>query len=203
MGFQRLTRHFQRQPAFLVRILLAADFRQPARQIGEAEATRDAVVKASDASSSRDRKIQQLYRLRGLGPEFSTVLVGEIFYRSFRNRREVGAYAGLTGSPYNSGKVERERGLSKAGNPRLRTTMSVLAWFWPDGMSDFTLPDAPRPRRRASDAYRLTDTADGQIIYYLASTDQICGMWRALGRHDLCRSRGSGDSVSLGSIAHW
>lgn len=101
-----------------------------ARQIGEAEATRDAVVKASDASSSRARKIQQLYRLKGLGPEFSTVLVGEIFYRSFRNRREVGAYAGLTGSPYNSGSVVREQGLSKAGNPRLRTTMVELAWFW-------------------------------------------------------------------------
>lgn len=62
---------------------------------------------------------------------------------------------------------------------------AVLAWFWPDGMSDFTLPDDPRPPRRASDTYRLTDTADGQIIYYLASTDQICGMWRALDRPEL------------------
>ena len=78
----------------------------------------------------------------------------------------------------------RERG---AGGQHIEIAMldAVLAWFWPDGMSDFTLPDDPRPRRRASDAYRLTDTADGQIIYYLASTDQICGMWRALGRHDL------------------
>lgn len=101
-----------------------------ARQVGEAEATRDAVVKASDASSSRRRKIQQLYRFKGIGPEFSTVLVGEIFYRNFRNRREVGSYGGLTGSPFNSGKVVREQGLSKAGNPRLRTTMVELAWFW-------------------------------------------------------------------------
>ena len=62
---------------------------------------------------------------------------------------------------------------------------AVLAWFWPDGMSDFTLDDDPRPRRRASDGYRLTDTADGQIIYYLASTEQIRGMWRALGRDDM------------------
>ncbi len=101
-----------------------------ARQVKESEAARDGVAKAGDGSSSRDRKIQHLYRLRSIGPAISTVLVGEIFYRSFRNRREVGAYAGLTGSPYNSGKVVREQGLSKAGNPRLRTTMVELAWLW-------------------------------------------------------------------------
>ncbi|MEZ5245419.1 MAG: CoA transferase [Acidimicrobiales bacterium] len=78
----------------------------------------------------------------------------------------------------------RERG---AGGQHIEIAMldAVLAWFWPDGMSDFTLPDDPLPRRRASDNYRLTDTADGQIIYYLASTDQVRGMWRALGRDDL------------------
>jgi crotonobetainyl-CoA:carnitine CoA-transferase CaiB-like acyl-CoA transferase len=78
----------------------------------------------------------------------------------------------------------RERG---AGGQHIEIAMldAVLAWFWPDGMSDFTLPDDPRPPRRASDGYRLTDTADGQIIYYLASTEQICGMWRALGRPEL------------------
>ena len=78
----------------------------------------------------------------------------------------------------------RERG---AGGQHIEIAMldAVLAWFWPDGMSDFTLPDDPLPRRRASDNYRLTPTADGQIIYYLASTDQIRGMWRALGRDDM------------------
>jgi len=101
-----------------------------AQQIAEMERARDAVAKASQASSSRERKIQQLYRLKGIGPEFATVLVGEAFYRSFGNRRELGAYAGLTGCPYNSGKVVREQGLSKAGNARLRTTMVELAWFW-------------------------------------------------------------------------
>ena len=100
------------------------------QQISDIEAARDGVAKAAEASSSCERKIQHLYRLRGIGPEFSTVLVGEIFYRSFGNRRELGAYAGLTGSPYNSGKVVREQGLSKAGNPRLRTTMVELAWLW-------------------------------------------------------------------------
>jgi len=87
------------------------------------------MVSPSSSASGSSAK-SRLYRLRSIGPEFSTVLVGEIFYRSFRNRREVGAYAGLTGSPYNSGSSEREQGLSKAGNPRLRTTMVELAWLW-------------------------------------------------------------------------
>jgi crotonobetainyl-CoA:carnitine CoA-transferase CaiB-like acyl-CoA transferase len=78
----------------------------------------------------------------------------------------------------------RERG---KGGQHIEIAMldAVLAWFWPDGMSDFTLPDDPLPRRRASDNYRLTDTADGQIIYYVASTEQIRGLWRALERPDM------------------
>ena len=80
----------------------------------------------------------------------------------------------------------RERG---AGGQHIELSMlnATLAWFWPDGMSDFTADDDPMRARRASDGYRLTDTADGQIIYYLASTDQILGMWRALERPDMAQ----------------
>jgi crotonobetainyl-CoA:carnitine CoA-transferase CaiB-like acyl-CoA transferase len=98
----------------------------------------------------------------------------------------------------------RERG---AGGQHIEIAMldAVLAWFWPDGMSDFTLPDDPQPRRRASDSYRLTDTKDGQIIYYLASTDQICGMWRALARPDMLAD-GRYNHIGLGvdpeALAH-
>jgi crotonobetainyl-CoA:carnitine CoA-transferase CaiB-like acyl-CoA transferase len=90
----------------------------------------------------------------------------------------------------------RERG---AGGQRIELAMldAVLAWFWPDGMSDHTALDDPQPRRRASDGYRLTDTADGQIIYYLASTDQICGMWRALDRTDMLED-GRYNHIGLG-----
>ena len=51
-------------------------------------------------------------------------------YRSFANRREVAAYAGLAPTPWRSGKVAREQGISKAGNPRLRHAMVELAWLW-------------------------------------------------------------------------
>src|SRR5215472_7212427 len=51
-------------------------------------------------------------------------------FRQFRNRRQLAAYAGLAPSPWKSGSVDHEQGISKAGNPRLRTTMIELAWMW-------------------------------------------------------------------------
>ena len=51
-------------------------------------------------------------------------------FRSFDNRRQVAAYAGLAPTPWKSGSIGHEQGVSKAGNPRLRTTMIQLAWLW-------------------------------------------------------------------------
>jgi transposase len=73
---------------------------------------------------------QMLARLRGIGPEFAAVLWSEGLFRSFRNRRQVAAYAGLAPTPWQSGSVDHEQGVSKSGNPRLRTTMIQLAWLW-------------------------------------------------------------------------
>jgi transposase len=71
-----------------------------------------------------------LLQLRGIGPEFASVLSLEAFYRKFANRREVAAYAGLVPSPWKSGSIDVEQGISKAGNSRLRKTMIQLAWLW-------------------------------------------------------------------------
>jgi transposase len=60
----------------------------------------------------------------------SAVLWSEAFYRHFANRRQLAAYAGLAPTPWRSGSIEREQGVSKAGNPRLRTMMIQLAWLW-------------------------------------------------------------------------
>ena len=54
----------------------------------------------------------------------------ECLFRPFGNRRQVAAYAGLAPTPWQSGSVQHEQGVSKAGNPRLRTTMIQLAWLW-------------------------------------------------------------------------
>jgi transposase len=71
-----------------------------------------------------------LCRLRGIGPAIAATLAHEVFYKDFRNRREVGSYVGLCPSPWRSGGIAREQGISKAGNPRARTTAIELAWLW-------------------------------------------------------------------------
>ena len=71
-----------------------------------------------------------LRRLRGVGPDFAEVLWSEGLYRHFDNRRQLASYAGLTPTPWQSGSISREQGVSKAGNPRLRTVMVQLSWFW-------------------------------------------------------------------------
>lgn len=94
------------------------------------EAERDAIVTDEAPTHLNARKIRDLHRLRAIGPEFATVLVGEVFYRSFNNRRQLGSYVGFTPSPFRSGTMVREQGISKAGNPKARRTMVELAWLW-------------------------------------------------------------------------
>ena len=60
----------------------------------------------------------------------ATVLVREAFVRDFANGKALGSYAGLSATPYSSGSVNREQGIGKAGNRRLRTVMVELAWLW-------------------------------------------------------------------------
>jgi transposase len=77
------------------------------------------------------RKVAQLRTLYGIGPISSWDFVMELFgWRNFRNRREVGACAGLTPTPYDSGKSRREQGISKAGRGRIRALSIQLAWAW-------------------------------------------------------------------------
>ncbi len=94
------------------------------------EAQRDSVIEADPAANESSRKIQHLVRLKAIGPQFATVLVGEVLHKQFANRRQVASYAGLAPSPFNSGSLVREQGISKAGNPRARTTMIEMAWLW-------------------------------------------------------------------------
>jgi transposase len=75
--------------------------------------------------------IRQLFGLKGVGLQGAWLLEREFFgWRSIRNRRQVASLAGLTPTPYGSGDMEREQGISKAGNKRLRWLMVELAWGW-------------------------------------------------------------------------
>jgi hypothetical protein len=89
-----------------------------------------------------------LLRLKGIGPETASVLAGEIFFRDFHNRREVASYAGLAPSPWQSGGIDNEQGISKAGNARVRKTMGQLAWLWLRNQPDSALSNWYRDRVR-------------------------------------------------------
>ena len=90
----------------------------------------------------------RLLRLKGIGPETASVLAGEAFFRDFRNRREVASYAGLAPSPWQSGGVDHEQGISKAGNARVRKIMGQLAWLWLRNQPDSALSAWYRDRVR-------------------------------------------------------
>jgi transposase len=98
-------------------------------QLKELEQERDAVL--DDAAPDKAGiMIQQLFSLRGIGVQSATVLVREAFVRRFANGKALGSYAGLTSTPFSSGGTEREQGIGKSGNRRLRTSMVELAWMW-------------------------------------------------------------------------
>jgi len=83
---------------------------------------------ATTAPSAHERDLLQ--RLKSLGLVTAAGLANEVFYKDFRNRRQVGAYVGLTPSPWQSGGTDREQGISKAGNPRARKMAIELSWLW-------------------------------------------------------------------------
>lgn len=84
-----------------------------------------------ESGSEKAEKVITMQRLRGVGPISSWDLVFELFgWRIFNNGKEVGASAGLAPTPYDSGDSQREQGISKAGNKRVRSTMIELAWSW-------------------------------------------------------------------------
>ena len=97
--------------------------------ITELERERNAEAETG-AKDHAAKMIQQLAGLRGIGVQSATVLVREAFVRRFANGKALGAYAGLTATPYSSGGLEREQGIGKAGNRRLRSVMVELAWLW-------------------------------------------------------------------------
>ena len=100
-----------------------------AQQIKELEAERKELIRTSTDPSVE--KVRQLLRLRGIGDNSAWLYVMEFFgWRSFRNRREVGALAGLTPTPHQSGDESREQGISKAGNRPVRAMAIEIAWGW-------------------------------------------------------------------------
>jgi transposase len=87
-------------------------------QIKAVEAERDALLAVQQGAAPAPAAM--LLNIKGIGPEFAAILWSEGLFRHFDNRRQVASYAGLAPTPWQSGSVDREQGVSKAGNPRLR-----------------------------------------------------------------------------------
>ena len=99
------------------------------RRIAALQGARRQAIAARTTRATQ--QMAQLMTLAGIGANGSERLVVEFFaWRAFRNGREVGALAGLTPTPYQSGDLRRDQGISKAGNWRVRTMAIELAWCW-------------------------------------------------------------------------
>lgn len=115
-----LAAEIQREHARLVQVC---------EQIAEVESQMKA-ERAVAAPDSRASQVNQLIGLKSVGPVGGETLVNEVFWRDFQNRRQVGGYFGLAGTPFDSGQSSREQGISKAGNARARTLAIELSWLW-------------------------------------------------------------------------
>ena len=95
------------------------------------EAERDAIASAkAQTEHTSAKKMQDLAKIKCIGPEFASTLVGEVFYRSFDNRKQLASYVGLTPAHFQSGATCHDQGISKAGNAKARRVMIELAWLW-------------------------------------------------------------------------
>ena len=115
--------------------MLKAEIRRELERIEMVTAQLAIVERARDAqlrtqAEGGENPAAMLLEIKGIGAEFASLVWLEALFRNFANRRQVAAYAGLAPSPWRSGVIDRDQGISKAGNRRLRRTMIELAWFW-------------------------------------------------------------------------
>jgi transposase len=97
-------------------------------QIAAIEQTRLERLEQAPHGSGPHAMVRLLASVIGVGVETADMLVQEVLSRNLRDRRAVARYAGLTGSPDESGSKRREKGLTKSGNARVRRGMIQLAW---------------------------------------------------------------------------
>jgi transposase len=113
---ERLLREYQRTRAL-------------EQQIDELNAEREKAIREGQGEALD--QVRQLLSLRGIGPNSAWLFVMELFaWRKFQNRRELGAIAGLTPMPYQSGGRFQEQGIGKSGNPDVRSMAIEIAWGW-------------------------------------------------------------------------
>jgi transposase len=140
-------------------------------QIGRIEQARLARI-AQAPETGRHAMVRLLASIIGVGIETADMLVQEVLSRNLRDRRAVARYAGLTGSPDESGSKRREKGLAKAGNARVRRGLIQLAWRFLLFQKDSALAQWYRARTEGTRGARKTT-----MIVALARK-LLIAMWR-------------------------
>jgi transposase len=102
--------------------------------------------------------VQMLLKVKSIGPQLASLLWCEALYRHFDNRRQVASYVGLAPTPWQSGSVDHEQGVSKSGNPRLRAAIVELGWLWLRHQPDSALSLWFKQRVAANDGRRKKPT---------------------------------------------
>jgi transposase len=152
--------------------LPALVMRELERELARLELVRERLRKAG-ATDRVAAIVRQLLRLRSVGLETASVLAHEVFWRSFSNRRAVARYVGLDPSPFQSGAIDHEQGIAKAGNRRARTAMIELAWDWTRLQPDSALTHW----FKAAWAVRRTGPQRRKLIVALARR-LLVALWR-------------------------
>jgi transposase len=141
--------------------------RDQMRQIEDARLER---LKQAPSEGSQ-AMVRLLVRVIGVGVETADMLVQEVLSRNMRDRRAVARYAGLTGSPDESGRKRREKGLARSGNARVRRGMIQLAWRFLMFQKDSILAQWFRARTESARGTRKT------MVVALARK-LLIAMWR-------------------------
>jgi len=121
----RLTDEIRRE---LARLQLVVD------QLAAVEGERDRIALAQQAKEDMNGPdeimIAALARIRGVGSNDASVLVREAFWRNFKNRRQIAGWSGFAPTPWASGAVSRDQGITKTGPAAFRAHMIQLTWRW-------------------------------------------------------------------------
>lgn len=149
----------------MVRLRLIKD------QINAIETARERQLAAAPEQGPHPM-VRLLAKVMGIGIETADMLVHEVLSRDLRDRRAVARYAGLTGSPDESGKRRREKGLAKAGSARVRRGMIQLAWRWVRFQEDSAL--AQWYRARTADGRRDTR----KVMIVALARKLLIALWR-------------------------
>lgn len=148
------------------------------QQLRELEAERRERLKTP--CTKADKLAACLASFCGIGPVSAMTLAQEFFaWREFKNIRQVGASAGLAGTPYQSGSSNHEQGISKAGNSRVRTLMVELAWCWLRHQPDSALSIWFNQR------YGLGSSRSRRIGIVATARKLLVALWKYLNQGEL------------------